>query len=80
MTQTLTEILADADQGLTLREKADDELPRIPAAYSLQRTKRVNRKKMREMLAEQFKAASQKSREESLKVCEEFEAVDRFPS
>ena len=48
-------------------------------AYLLQAIEYFNRKKERELLAQQFKTASEKVRDESMLVCEEFEEIDQIP-
>ncbi|NUO78544.1 hypothetical protein HUU05_00580 [candidate division KSB1 bacterium] len=50
-----------------------------PEAYLLLAIDYFNRKKERELLAEQFKTASEKTRSESLLVCEEFDEIDEIP-
>lgn len=50
-----------------------------PEAYFQLAIDYFNRKKERELLAEQFKTASEKTRSESLSVCEEFDAIDEIP-
>ncbi len=50
-----------------------------PEAYLLLAIDYFNRKKERELLAEQFKTASEKTRSESQLVCEEFDEIDEIP-
>lgn len=50
-----------------------------PEAYLLLAVEYFNRKKERELLAEQFKTASAKTRNESVAVCEEFDEIDDIP-
>jgi predicted transcriptional regulator len=49
------------------------------AAYIRKAIDYFNEKTERELLAEQFKRASAKCRRESLKVCREFERIDKLP-
>ncbi|MDZ7291533.1 MAG: hypothetical protein ONB44_23185 [candidate division KSB1 bacterium] len=49
------------------------------SAYFRKAIEHYNKRIERELLAQQFKMASEKCREESLSVCKEFDRIDNIP-